>query len=231
MISIPLTTPLGRTVKSIGVWMSGGADSSLLCYMLAEKIKQENLPIKIQPLTVDHKRPFTFIAGTVSSKIIELLDAKDIFHSHIVYNPPEGITWTLEEHGKQFHSRNYENFKNDKFQILYCGTTTNPPVEIQEKFSWSVIADIEAKRGVGVIKEPVRYFTKEEDSKIYEFMEFKPFIEIDKKEIARMYQEKNLMETLFPLTRSCELPGTVVGHCGTKCWWCEERAWAFGRLE
>jgi len=44
-----------------------------------------------------------------------------------------------------------------------------------------------------------------------------------------------LLETLFPVTRSCEWNEHVVGedpgmeHCGN-CWWCHERKWAFGRL-
>ena len=32
-----------KKVETIGIWMSGGADSSLLTYVLAKKIKDENL--------------------------------------------------------------------------------------------------------------------------------------------------------------------------------------------
>jgi 7-cyano-7-deazaguanine synthase in queuosine biosynthesis len=51
-----------------------------------------------------------------------------------------------------------------------------------------------------------------------------------------MYVKFDLMDTVFPLTRSCEWtskitevadPGT--NHCGV-CWWCEERKWGFGKL-
>ena len=46
-IVIPSKTPLGVDVSSIGIWMSGGADSALLCYLLAEKIKTDNKQVTI----------------------------------------------------------------------------------------------------------------------------------------------------------------------------------------
>jgi 3'-phosphoadenosine 5'-phosphosulfate sulfotransferase (PAPS reductase)/FAD synthetase len=134
IIDIPKHTPNNVPVKTIGIWMSGGADSALLCYLLAEKIKKENLNITIQPITIDYKRPFAFKAGPVREKIEEILDATSIFENHIVYNPPGETIWSPEELAKQFHIRNYEHFKDNRFQVLYSGITTNPPVEIQKTF-------------------------------------------------------------------------------------------------
>ena len=34
-----------KSVNTVGIWMSGGADSSILAYVLAKKIKDENLDI------------------------------------------------------------------------------------------------------------------------------------------------------------------------------------------
>jgi 7-cyano-7-deazaguanine synthase in queuosine biosynthesis len=63
-----------------------------------------------------------------------------------------------------------------------------------------------------------------------------PWANTDKKGIAKMYREENLIDTLLPVTRSCEYdpnceffddiedPG--LGHCG-ECWWCKEREWGF----
>ena len=51
---------------------------------------------------------------------------------------------------------------------------------------------------------------------------------------AKLYDENDLTHTMFPLTRSCEgsdyEAGNYTWHCG-KCWWCEERMWAFGFLD
>ena len=60
---------------------------------------------------------------------------------------------------------------------------------------------------------------------------YRPFFNIDKKQIKNMYDELGLTETLFPITRSCDNPKVKIGHCNGKCWWCEERKWAFGTYE
>ena len=59
---------------------------------------------------------------------------------------------------------------------------------------------------------------------------------IDKQGLGKLYKEHDLMESLFPLTYSCEyysrdkMYGDVGDkHCG-KCWWCQEREWGFGKL-
>jgi 7-cyano-7-deazaguanine synthase in queuosine biosynthesis len=58
---------------------------------------------------------------------------------------------------------------------------------------------------------------------------YNPFSNIDKKDIKNLYHDLGLLETLFPLTRSCESLVDFEKHCG-ECWWCEERLWAFGKL-
>ena len=55
-------------------------------------------------------------------------------------------------------------------------------------------------------------------------------INIDKKGVAELYDYFGLMDTLFPLTRSCEdWTDDFSAHCG-KCWFCLERLWGFGKL-
>lgn len=228
MIQIPLETPTGRKVNTIGIWMSGGTDSSLLTYLIAKTIIDNNLPVNIYALTVDYKRPFQGIAKEVREKITELL-GKNVFVEHDFYYPPADRNFTAEELREEFHLQNYKNFKNNKFQILFSGITTNPPLDIQQSFKWGVLNDVEVKRGADVPKTTRRYFTRLEDGKEYEFYEIKPFFELNKKDIASIYKKHNLMQSLFPLTRSCEDLTTVRGHCG-KCWWCEERHWGFNTL-
>lgn len=229
MIDIPLTTPMGRKINSIGIWVSGGADSALLCYLLVKKIKDENLPITLIPMTVDYKRPFQNIGSRVVEKIKNLLQADNIISDHINITPSDGENWYGETLTKVFHDTNYENFKNDKIQLLFSGITTNPDQETQKKFKWGVLPEVEIKRGHTIKKETVRYFIKEENNVKYEFIEYKPFFNVDKRTIAQLYKEHDIQDTLFPLTRSCEKLGTVIGHCGD-CWWCEERFWAFNKL-
>jgi tRNA(Ile)-lysidine synthase TilS/MesJ len=227
-LDIPLITPTGNKIKTIGIWMSGGADSSLLCYLLAKEIKTQNIPIKIQPLTVQ-KRPNIFESIPVKNKIIELLDAENIFSEHIVYHAP-ATGWDTKDYLSMFAKMNRENIRQDLFQALFSGITTNPPREVQENFQWGILEDVELKRGSHLVKDTVRYFIESENSVEYEFLEYKPFFNITKKHIAELYQEHGLLDSLFSLTRSCEDRNFLQGHCG-KCWWCEERLWAFERLE
>jgi 7-cyano-7-deazaguanine synthase in queuosine biosynthesis len=64
-----------------------------------------------------------------------------------------------------------------------------------------------------------------------------PWTNFNKQTIAQLYAQENLMDSLFPLTRSCEwapvmgedIPDPHGAHCG-QCWWCQERYWGFGRL-
>jgi 7-cyano-7-deazaguanine synthase in queuosine biosynthesis len=227
IIEIPKITPLGVTVCTVGVWMSGGADSALLCYMLAEYIQKQKLDIKIQPITIDYKRPYAKKAVLVQEKITELLNAKYMFCKHMVYHPPEDVEWTPAQLSEQFHIRNYQHFKAGLFQVLFSGITSNPPSAVQQKFAWGVLQDVESKRGADIPKQTSRYFEHADGG---EFWEIKPFFNMNKKNLAKLYKDKNLLDSLFPLTRSCEQIGTVHGHCG-QCWWCEERQWAFGKLE
>lgn len=229
-IYIPGHTPLGTKISTVGIWLSGGADSALLCYLLAKQIMRDQLPLQIQPITVDYKRPFKFIAGNVQQQIEKLLSANGIFKEHLVYNPPEGIAWSVQELADQFHKLNEKHVRENTFQLLYSGITTNPPIDIQENFNWGVLADVEAKRGHGVPKQKYRHVVTETADRIYEFYELKPFFDLTKKDIAELYCNLEILDQLFPVTRSCEDLTTVEGHCGN-CWWCEERQWAFGKLE
>ena len=116
-LDIPLTTPAGNKIKTIGIWMSGGADSSLLCYLMAKEIKTHNIPVKIQPLTVQ-KRPNIFESIPVKIKIIELLDAENIFSEHIVYSAP-ATGWDTKDYLSMFARMNRENIRQDLFQALF----------------------------------------------------------------------------------------------------------------
>ena len=75
-------------VNVIGQWMSGGADSSLLAYLLCKKIRDEKLDIKFQPISVRRGRPNNPIyAGNVIDFIEEELGV-DFILPHEVYYPP-----------------------------------------------------------------------------------------------------------------------------------------------
>ena len=82
-------------IKRIGMWCSGGADSSLLLYVTLHKIIKDNLPIAIQPFTVRRPRPWNPPhAMDAIFKIRELLNLNGpgILDDHIIYVPPGRAT-------------------------------------------------------------------------------------------------------------------------------------------
>jgi len=207
-----------KKIKKIGIWVSGGADSSILLYCLSKMIKDENLNFQIQPLSVRRGRPWNPIyAANVIDWIVDELNFENML-PHIVYYPDKNDEYQREN--KEFRERDVENFNNGIVDVMYSGITMNPPAD---------------DKTISKNKERSRDETSERlivnDSLMCLYIN--PFFNINKKHIAEIYNQFNLIDTLFPLTRSCEGfaqdTGYYTYHCG-KCWWCEERMWAFGRL-
>ena len=191
----------------IGISCSGGADSALLLYILMKFSKD---PIHIFTCSVDIKNRSTIrSASNVVSKIIDLTENHNIYqHYHFIKESP-----TLDELFKQ----QMFFLKNKLINCLYTAITQNPPYEVHKDFK-EISTEIDERNSDTL--RPLYAL----DNPIY-----MPFRNINKKIIANMYKELGLMNTLFPITRSCESLTLTEGHCG-ECWWCEERMWGFGRL-
>lgn len=191
----------------IGVSCSGGADSSLLLYIL---MKYAPGPIHVFTCSLDSKNRSSIKSSTeVLNKCINLTGNYNVYHhTHFVR---EGKT--LEE----LFANQLMFLEKKIINILYTAITSNPPYDIQLKFKEQSFEN--AFRHPNVIRDVYQY-----DNKIYT-----PFTNINKQEIAKMYKELDILDTLFPVTRSCESFTLTEGHCG-HCWWCEERHWAFEKL-
>jgi len=212
---VPLKGPLG-------VWMSGGADSSMLAFLLAKTIKDYNLDVKILPMSFkrDDKPWNMWVATNIVERIEEILDIKkgEIFLNH-------NYCYFGDYKSKEFLPKlrkHVESLKDNKLiTICYTGLTKNP-----EDIPEDMIESREFSRD-----EPAKKILEEKDEYKEELIISIPFLFQDKKFIAGLYNKLGLMEKLFPYTRSCE---NVIHNtdffktsCG-KCWWCKERKWAFG---
>lgn len=197
------TFPIDR--KNIGIKMSGGVDSSIVAFLLAKFLKEENINAKLYPIVMlEEISPFQEIFVKKILPVIEELTKfkfEDIILYHITANED-----------KETKTRFVEKELSSKLDLIVSGTNHQPK-------NHTIIA----KGFPGEIREGL--FPYLWDDYIYT-----PVMNIDKKEIAEIYQEYNLTETLFPLTRSCTKVTTNFDtHCG-ECWWCHERKWGFGRL-
>ncbi|MCH2541987.1 MAG: hypothetical protein MKZ97_01505 [Alphaproteobacteria bacterium] len=191
----------------IGISCSGGADSSLLLYFL---MKYSN--DKIYILSTGNKaRQFKNVTTTnnVIQKCIELTGNINIEH-HSTFCDHQTLS-------NIFDKLDYYR-KNKLINIFYTGITANPPKSITDTFIEEVT---EVDRNPTIMKDVLRNNNKA----------YTPWINIDKKKLAQIYKEYNLIDSLFVYTRSCEWEAQNVkdpklGHCGI-CWWCQERAWGF----
>ena len=191
----------------IGISCSGGADSSLLLYFL---MKYSN--DKIYILSTGNKaRQFknVTITNNVIQKCIELTGNMNIEH-HSTFCDHQTLS-------NIFDKLDYY-IKNKLINIFYTGITANPPKSITDTFIKKVT---EVERDPTIMKDVLRNNNKA----------YTPWINIDKKKLAQIYKEYNLIDSLFVYTRSCEWEAQNVkdpklGHCGI-CWWCQERAWGF----
>lgn len=192
-------------VKNIGIKMSGGADSSLLAFLLTKHIIQNKLDINLFPIIiVEEDSPFQKI---FAQQVIEFIEQELEFKfcSPILFDH-----YTKTNKIKRIRQIESDLLKT-LLDFIISGTTQYP----RDGFNMPGGPD-DNRKGV---------FPELWEEKIYT-----PFANKDKKELAELYKQYNLLETLFPLTRSCiAVTNNFESHCG-ECWWCKERMWAFGKL-
>jgi hypothetical protein len=146
---------------------------------------------------------------SVIEKCISLTGKIDVHH-HIKY--------AETQERDRFLNYLTESVDQGIVDIIYTATTSIPPISVLENFNEQLPTDLKQRRDPDRTK-----LTFSHSGKLHH-----PFINIDKKEIANMYKELNLLDSLFPITGSCESLQHPTGHCG-RCWWCQERSWAFGK--
>lgn len=108
--------------------------------------------------------------------------------------------------------------------VIQClGMTANPPNPVLKKYGF--LHTIESRRTI-TTKDGNETLTKTDFH-----TEYKPFHNVDKKFVADIYEKNELMESLFPLTWSCngsyKDTNAFTEPC-KKCFWCHEKKWAFG---
>lgn len=221
-------TPDGRKKEVVQVEVSGGADSTLLTWLLIDEIRRKGWDTKVQPVTIRRSKPNHPKGAKRAMDRIQELVGGDILLPLIELRPDvnaEGF-----DEGKFFLDYKLEGFKNNQWQESFGGTSLMPPEEELRKH-------FKDQSGLGMLEERGNHL-KESGKIYYDVRKYNrrvnsPFRLMDKKDIAAIYKEKDLVDSLYPYTRSCESLDEdlweSLEHCG-KCWWCEERIWAFGRL-
>lgn len=204
--------------KSVGMKISGGADSAILCYLMSKYKKLERPDLKITLITgVIRTRPFQYeFASKIRDKIAEILEVSvsELYNDHVTFlmETPTLRLKQMEETNRLFGSG-----------IIDCGAwgvTLNPPPEVTACY----LPGRDTTRDK--LPNGEKYPTWQNES-------YTPFSNIDKQGVKSIYDNEGVLEKIFPLTRSCELDNTYVFTGATTCkrpgcFWCQERLWGFG---
>lgn len=233
-----------KNFKRIGVSFSGGADSTLLLYILCKLIRDTNSSCKIYPITMIR---FFRDKPWLEHVAVDVFNKLNTEFSDIL----EPITWgfipedfemvKIEKLGletptvKQFRRdlancdvlisaefMTYQVLKN-KLEYIYNGTTVNPPIETtnEPKFRTAKVVGKNYNYVIGTIR-------------------ISPFALITKDWIMAQYKNFKL-ENLLSLTRSCQYgkhdayktwkKGDAYPSECKECFFCQEKDWAISNNE
>jgi disulfide oxidoreductase YuzD len=192
---------LPSNITNIGLKISGGADSAIVCYMLAKYVMEERPDITIHPVTgiADNKLYQQKYADSVLRKVEELTGI--VFGKH-QYKDVTATRYILDQ--EDFLKSLYEQ---ELFNLHFAGITANPSEDDAPQLYTSINAMPTDDRSKQLIKK--------DNYRL-------PLINIDKRGVAEHYTRLGVMDTLFPVTRSCEARVTDSEFCA-------ERHWGFGR--
>ena len=200
--------------KTLALSMSGGADSTILCYILAKTSQKRDLQITIQPYNgYDIWAP---IDSTGVIKIIKYIQSK--FPTVDIQWPISTVFNTNGASASEGDKNSYispliEKLKTHNLvDLVMNGVSLGPPIEVQQSLS-----------SHHPITRLPGYHLWDEVERAHDHLA--PFKQVDKRFIIQCYKDFKI-EELLEMTNSCTAPQ---GNC-KECWWCQERTWAYNKV-
>ena len=233
----------------LGMRLSGGIDSAFLCYLTMTKFPNK----QIIPITMYNKmRPNAVDSVNKVIDVLQILNPDSVLvKPEIGYFDTGGFRVT-QEMRESFIATGIKYNPKDVFQnrwfyslldkydgklnMYFSGETHNPPLDVQDQLVLPGEFPPDRNNKVKQLIHSATY-------KGFSRYEFKPFRNKTKKELATWVKQLGLMETLFPVTETCELETTQyesysqtfntkytrpgIEPC-RRCWPCREKWWAYG---
>ena len=266
IIGIIFTKDIDDIIKNeeyIGIRLSGGIDSAFMTFLTMRKYQNK----KLIPITIYNKlRPDARIPVKKVRECLRTLNPDSIlldpvtgefstdgyFYTKEMQEKWEESNYTAKFHPKDKFQRTW--FKNlflrpefeGKLNILFSGETLNPPIDVQKDLlpASPFPEDRNLKRPslISKYRWPLGSISKGTKPGPHRY-EFRPFRNMNKKDVAELVKATGLDKTLLPLTETCEMeiihyekyssifqltyknPGTE--PC-KRCWPCREKYWAYG---
>lgn len=229
--------------EKVTISLSGGADSASLLYLVSLHFPQiEVIPVTCRDqnapkdadaaiLIVDWIKEQFPINNIKDMQIFDFNDLTEDFITHkevdrIIKAYPKFKGMRRRQVSKiiQVDTLNYNVMKQNPGAVRLDGMTRNPPTKIMKKQGFYDKAERRRDKELPLVQE-FRAYQRDSWFNIYQ-----AYINVDKKFVAGVYKDHNLMETLFPLTRSCvgtaRQTDNFTKEC-RQCFWCHERKWAF----
>jgi len=215
--------------KKIGIKLSGGADSSIIYYMLCEHTKDKDVDIyvlsigtPVKPWYPDGAKRVIDIVGKMTGKYPKEHLINMVPHSEYVIGQDKLAEKLRNEYGVDvIYSGLTMNVENNKFQNVL----------MSNKELWNL--------NETDIKNRLATRDKSRDYKVNKKqIPWRPFGHGDKMTTYEAYKINNMIDELYPYTYSCERMDVPIEeykgienmvHCN-RCYFCFERWYAFGRL-
>lgn len=187
----------------IGLFVSGGLDSTLLAYLLHDIKYKKKLTNEFEFFVVP--RPDDSVLHV--DRIINYIDKH--------FNQPASKVHIVGtgnlHHSAQVTSGIKEAILNYDCDIFLTSTTTNPPLQLSH-YQYGKFIDADGTPYNGPIRK------KSWHNKLIDI-----FWDYNKKDTVKIVKDMNLVD-IMNITHTCT--GSKKLRCG-KCWQCCERIWAF----
>ena len=209
---VKIEVPAGLT--KVGIKMGGGADSSLMAYMVAKYKKEERPELILVPIVIDVEyRDFQI---EYTSRVISFIEQE----LNVSFEPRCISTLSTEETKPSIENEFTKSLYVDgTIECHFLGVNEIPPLD---EFT-GLFDNDPVGRNVLTEKPEIKY-------QDHSMISIRPFFNINKQAIKELYDHYNLTDVLFPMTKSCGDEGGIdTPHCGY-CWFCRERKWGFGKL-
>lgn len=236
---------LPNNAKGIVIKISGGADSSILYYGLVKYLVENKLDIPLYAVSMDtDRKPWYYhYAKKVVTFTKEEFGIEPVEHRTMFLDSP----WTVQDYDSTQHNLMMGVVNQYPINIAYSGLTTNPTYDNMLSFWDHKDLNFQNKQHacefLDVQDNSRKSFSSHNLVSVNDgYTMIRPFLHSDKRAVARAYKDYGVMDTLFPLTYSCEESdsllkkelGMVDGfqehtHCG-QCWFCLERVYGFDRI-
>ena len=198
--SIPTHNRLGNEIKRIGLFTSGGIDSSALLCLIMSELKATNRldTIPVVALTIVKGEGSTFYASRVVEQVSKHFGVKIEHQNNIPNNEP---AYSFGRISRVSIEDVYENNKYD--MDIYQANNRMAPDDIRP------------------FSQTLKIFYPDEQV-LYKA----PFLNLHKPQIMDLYYKLGC-EDIIPYTHSCTV--LALGKCN-KCYSCKEREWGFDAL-